>query len=90
VPAVAVTPETAIEALVESGAAAVSVGAVEAGLGYPYTWLDAYILDAMCELGVRHSNPVVKEWTEELYTLASRAGLNELINRAAQHASALS
>ena len=58
-------------------------------LGEPYTWLDAYILDAMCELGVRYSSPAVKERIEELRVLATRTGMKALAERSAQHASAL-
>ena len=34
-------------------------------------WLDAYILDAQCELGRRHAHPDVTTWTDTLRDLAS-------------------
>lgn len=58
-------------------------------LADPYVWLDAYILDSLCSLGVRHGHPGTREWLDGLTTLASRTGMQELTVRALLHAAAL-
>ena len=55
----------------------------------PYVWLDAHILDALCELGRRHDHPETRVWVETLNDLASRTGMRELTVRALRHAAAL-
>lgn len=58
-------------------------------LADPYVWLDAYILDAQCELGRRHDHPDVTTWTDTLRELASRTGMKELTVRSLLHGAAL-
>lgn len=58
-------------------------------LADPYVWLDAYILDAQCELGRRHDHPDVRRWVEALRELASRTGMRELTVRSLLHGAAL-
>jgi tetratricopeptide (TPR) repeat protein len=41
-------------------------------LADPYVWLDVYILDAQCELGLRHDHADVSGWVETMRNLASR------------------
>jgi hypothetical protein len=52
----------------------------------PYVWLDAYILDAQCELGLRHGHPDVSLWIDALRTLASRTAMREFTVRSMLHA----
>jgi len=54
-----------------------------------YTWLDAYILDAQSELGLRHGHPGTSGWVESLRDLASRTGMRELTVRSMLHGAAL-
>jgi DNA-binding SARP family transcriptional activator len=54
-----------------------------------YLWLDGYILDAQCELGLRYGRPGTAGWVEALRTLASRAGMRELTLRSLRHGAAL-
>ena len=54
-----------------------------------YLWLDGYILDAQCELGLRHGRPGTAGWVEALRTLASRTGMRELTLRSLRHGAAL-
>ncbi|WP_088288052.1 tetratricopeptide repeat protein [Kineosporia sp. A_224] len=58
-------------------------------LADPYVWLEAYILDAQCELGVRHGHPATTVWVGRLRELASRAGMRELVVRSLLHGAAL-
>lgn len=58
-------------------------------LSDPYVWLDGYILDAQCELGLRHGHPATGRWIDAMAKLASRAGMKELIVRSLLHADAL-
>jgi DNA-binding SARP family transcriptional activator len=55
----------------------------------PYVWLDGYILDAQCTLGVRHGHAQVRIWVDSLRELASRAGMRELTIRSLLHGAAL-
>jgi tetratricopeptide (TPR) repeat protein len=55
----------------------------------PYVWLDAYILDAQCELGRRHDHPDVAMWIDTLRDLASRTGMKEMTVRSLLHSAAL-
>jgi tetratricopeptide (TPR) repeat protein len=57
-------------------------------LADPYVWLDAYILDAQCELGLRHHHPETGRWIELLRELASRTGMKELTVRSMLHGAA--
>lgn len=58
-------------------------------LADPYVWLDAYILDAQCELGRRHDHPDVTTWIDTLRDLASRTGMKEMTVRSLLHSAAL-
>ena len=51
----------------------------------PYVWLDAHILDALCELGRRHGHPSTTTWADQLHHRAARAGMRELTVRAMVH-----
>ncbi len=54
-------------------------------LADPYVWLDVHILDALCELGVRHGDPRAAAWVEEMHDRSSRTGMRELTVRAMLH-----
>ncbi len=58
-------------------------------LADPYVWLDAYILDAQCALGVRHGHPDTARWVATMHRLASRTTMREMTVRALVHAAAL-
>jgi len=58
-------------------------------LADPYVWLDVYILDALCGMGVRSGHPLTGDWVEEMHERASRAGMRELTVRAMVHGAAL-
>jgi DNA-binding SARP family transcriptional activator len=58
-------------------------------LADPYVWLDAHILDALCELGRLHRHPDTGRWVDALRELASRTGMRELTVRALLHSAAL-
>jgi tetratricopeptide (TPR) repeat protein len=58
-------------------------------LADPYVWLDAHILDALCELGRRHAHPQTRVWVETMRDLTSRTGMKELTVRAMLHSAAL-
>jgi DNA-binding SARP family transcriptional activator len=58
-------------------------------LADPYVWLDAYILDAQCEMGRRHGHPETGSWATLMRSLASRTGMKELLVRSLLHAEAL-
>ena len=51
----------------------------------PYVWLDAHILDALCDLGFRHEHPETRIWVDAMRKLASRTGMKELTARAMLH-----
>ncbi len=55
----------------------------------PCVWLDAYILDAQCDLGRRHAHPDVTTWTDTLRDLASLTGMKEMTVRSLLHGAAL-
>lgn len=57
-------------------------------LADPYVWLDAHILDAMCDLGRKHGHPDTRTWVDTLRELASRTGMRELTVRALLHSAA--
>ncbi len=54
-------------------------------LADPYVWLDVHILDALCEMGVRHGHPMTASWVGEMHERASRTGMRELMVRAMLH-----
>jgi tetratricopeptide (TPR) repeat protein len=58
-------------------------------LADPYVWLDAHILDAMCDLGRKHRHPHTRRWTDTMRELVSRTGMRELTVRAMLHSAAL-
>ena len=58
-------------------------------LADPYVWLDAYILDAQCEIGRRHNHPDVATWIDTLQDLAARTGMKEMTLRSLLHGAAL-
>jgi DNA-binding SARP family transcriptional activator len=58
-------------------------------LSDPYVWLEAHILDALCELGRRHEHPATGAWVEIMCDLTSRTGMRELTVRAMLHSAAL-
>lgn len=58
-------------------------------LADPYVWLEAHILDALCELGRRHAHPGTRAWIEDMSALTSRTGMRELTVRAMVHSAAL-
>jgi DNA-binding SARP family transcriptional activator len=58
-------------------------------LADPYVWLEAHILDALCELGRRHAHPETRAWVETMVDLTSRTGMRELTVRAMVHSAAL-
>ncbi|CAN5295517.1 hypothetical protein BH09ACT10_BH09ACT10_13540 [soil metagenome] len=58
-------------------------------LADPYVWLDAYILDAQCELGRRHDHPDTSHWVATMQRLTSRTGMKELSVRSLLHGAGL-
>jgi hypothetical protein len=58
-------------------------------LADPYVWLDAYILDAQCDLGRRHGHPDTARWIESMREIASRTGMREFLVRSLLHGAAL-
>jgi tetratricopeptide (TPR) repeat protein len=58
-------------------------------LADPYVWLDAYILDALCEVGRRHGHPETLTWVATMRTLSSRTSMRELTVRSMLHGAAL-
>ena len=58
-------------------------------LSEPYLWLDGYILDALCQLGLRHRHPDTQAWVETMQKLAARAGMREFALRSLLHGAAL-
>ncbi len=58
-------------------------------LADPYVWLDVYILDAQCDLGLKHGHADTGTWVETMHDLASRAGMRELLVRSLLHRATL-
>lgn len=58
-------------------------------LADPYIWLDGYILDAQCGLGLRHGHSDTERWVDTMRQLASRTGMRELTVRSLLHGAAL-
>jgi tetratricopeptide (TPR) repeat protein len=57
-------------------------------LADPYVWLDAHILDALCEIGRRHGHDQTATWADAMLDLSSRTGMRELTVRAMLHEAA--
>lgn len=53
-----------------------------------YVWLDVYILDTMCALGLRRDHPSTQDWIETMNERASRTGMRELLVRSLLHRAA--
>lgn len=58
-------------------------------LADPYVWLDAYILDALCDVGLRHRHPDTQMLVDIMHELTSRTGMRELEVRSPRHNAAL-
>lgn len=54
-----------------------------------YAWVDAYALDALCDVARAHALPEGHGWAQELTALASRTGMREMEVRALLHRTAL-
>jgi len=54
----------------------------------PYTWLDVYILDALCTLGHRYDHPSTEGWIDTMSERASRTAMRELVVRSLLHRAA--
>ena len=52
-------------------------------------WLDVYILDAHCELGVKLGHPETLQWVTTMHDLASGSGMKEFLVRSLLHRAAL-
>jgi hypothetical protein len=50
-----------------------------------YLWVEAYALDALCEVAVETGAPAAQQWIHELETMAARTGMRELLVRAMLH-----
>lgn len=58
-------------------------------LADPYVWLDGYIMDAQCELGLRHGHPDSEQWVASMQELTSRTDMRELVVRSMLHGARL-
>ena len=47
-----------------------------------YLWIEAYALDALCELAVANDMPESRRWVSDLESLAARSGMREMVARA--------
>ncbi len=47
-----------------------------------YLWGKAYVLEALCRLGVSRRTPLVRQEVDELMDIAARTGMRELVVRA--------
>lgn len=54
-----------------------------------HTWSMAYVLDALCGVGVDAGHPDVARWVDELEALAGRSGMPEMLAHAYLHRAAL-
>lgn len=54
-----------------------------------YMWLDAYILDSQCQLGLINNHPRTEQWIATMSELAARTGMMEMTVRALLHRSHL-
>lgn len=75
-------PEAAIRWLTEARARCVR-------LPDAWLWVEAYCLDALCSVAVRHRRPEAPRWIADLEALAARTGMRELVARAYVHRSRL-
>ena len=50
-----------------------------------YRWVDGYIFDALCGLGVAHDIDVTRGWIGQIAALAERTEMRELAVRAYVH-----
>lgn len=50
-----------------------------------YVWIEAYALEALCDVAVEHDLPSASRWIAELEGLASRSGFRELSTLALHH-----
>ena len=50
-----------------------------------YLWVEAYDLEALCDVGVAQAAASTGRWIDELETIASRTGMRELLARATVH-----
>ncbi|MBI4260265.1 MAG: SARP family transcriptional regulator [Actinobacteria bacterium] len=50
-----------------------------------WLWVEAYALDALCQVAVARGAPAAPRWIGELEALAARAGMRELLARATLH-----
>ncbi len=55
----------------------------------PYVWLDVHILDALCELGLKHDHSDTRLWVDTMRELASRTHMREMTVRSLLHSAAL-
>ncbi len=47
-----------------------------------YLWIEAYALDALCQVGLEHGAESVPLWIDELAAVSARRGMRELLLRA--------
>jgi DNA-binding SARP family transcriptional activator len=50
-----------------------------------YLWLNVHILDAQCQLGLKHGHPDTGSWITTMHREASRTGMRELVVRSLLH-----
>jgi DNA-binding SARP family transcriptional activator/predicted negative regulator of RcsB-dependent stress response len=50
-----------------------------------YVWVDAYALDALCDVAIEHDLPAAPRWVDDLARLADGRGMRELAVRAYLH-----
>jgi DNA-binding SARP family transcriptional activator len=55
-----------------------------------YLWIEAYGLDALCDLAIARGSPCAARWVEQLEAVAGRCGMRELLARAWLHRARLS
>lgn len=53
-----------------------------------YLWLNVHILDAQCQLGLKHGHPDTASWIATMHREASRTGMRELVARSLLHQAA--
>jgi DNA-binding SARP family transcriptional activator len=54
-----------------------------------YLWVNAYCLDALCDVAIDGGAAKARAWVSDLETLAARTGMTELLTRAQLHRAAL-
>lgn len=50
-----------------------------------YLWVEAWALDALCEIATAHGLPTARTWAAELADLAARTGMRDFAARACLH-----